>query len=129
MIFETSFDVMAAFLPDIDGLDLVPSLQALTGVELLVINGAGDLITPPSHSEDIVRHVPGAEHVVVEDAGHILMLEHPDLVTEQLLALIQRARRAVAEGVPVSSKPRVRRTVQDISKKRRAGRARREAAS
>ncbi len=57
------------------------------------------------------------------------MLEHPDLVTEQLLALIQRARRAVAEGVPVSSKPRVRRTVQDISKKRRAGRARREAAS
>lgn len=129
MIFQTSFDVMAAFLPDIDGLDLVPSLQALTGVELLVINGAGDLITPPSHSEDIVRHVPGAEHVVVEDAGHILMLEHPDLVTEQLLALIQRARRAVAEGVPVSSKPRVRRTVQDISKKRRAGRARREAAS
>ncbi len=129
MIFGTSFDVMAAFLPDIDGLDLLPSLGALTGVETLVMNGAGDLITPPGHSEDIVRHVPGAEHVVIEDAGHIIMLEHPDLVTEQLLALIGRARRAVAEGVPVSSKPRVRRSIQDISKKRRAARARREAAS
>nr|WP_166122010.1 alpha/beta hydrolase [Phycicoccus sp. HDW14] len=129
MIFATPFDVMAAFLPDIDALDLIPSLGALTGVEVLVMNGAGDLITPPSHSVEIVRHVPGAEHVVVEDAGHILMLEHPDLVTEQLLALVRRAQRAVAEGVPVGSKPRVRRTVQDISKKRRASRARREAAS
>ncbi len=129
MIFGTSFDVMAAFLPDIDGLDLIPSLAPLTGVETLVMNGAGDLITPPSHSEEIVRHVPGAEHVVVEDAGHIIMLEHPDLVTEQLISLIQRAQRAVAEGVAVGSKPRVRRTVQDISKKRRASRARRDAAS
>ncbi|MBM6401936.1 alpha/beta fold hydrolase [Phycicoccus sonneratiae] len=129
MIFATPFDVMAAFLPDIDALDLVPRLGALTGVETLVMNGAGDLITPPSHSVEIVRHVPGAEHVVVEDAGHILMLEHPDLVTEQLVGLVQRAQRAVAEGVPVSSKPRVRRTVQDISKKRRAARSRREAAS
>ncbi|GGL35529.1 alpha/beta hydrolase [Phycicoccus endophyticus] len=129
MIFETSFEVMAAFLPDIDGLDLIPALESLTGVETLVINGAGDLVTPASHSEEIVRHVPGAEHVVIEDAGHLLMLEHPDLVTEQLLALIQRARRAVADGVAVSSKPRVRRTVQDISKRRRAARARREAAS
>lgn len=129
MIFGTSFDVMAAFLPDIDALDLIPRLGALTGVETLVINGAGDLITPASHSEEIVRHVPGAEHVVVEDAGHILQLEHPALVTEQLLMLMQRAQRAMAEGVSVSSKPRVRRTVQDISKKRRAARARRGEAS
>lgn len=134
MIFATSFDVMAAFLPDIDGLDLAEHLEPLTGVETLVMNGAGDLVTPPAHSVEIVRHIPGAEHVVVEDAGHILMLEHPQLVTQQLLMLIGRAQRAVAEGLPVSSKPRVRRTIQDISKKRRveqarAGRGGREAAS
>ena len=127
MIFGTTFDVMAAFLPDIDGLDLVPGLDALTGVETLVMNGTGDLITPASHSEDIVRHVPGAEHVVVEDAGHIIMLEHPDLVTEQLLLMIGRAQRAVAEGVDLASKPRVRRTVKDMSTPRRAARAKRDA--
>ncbi len=124
MIFSTSFDVMAAFLPDIDRLDLGDQLDALTGIETLVMNGAGDLITPPSHSEEIVRRVPGAEHVVVEDAGHIIQLEHPTVVTQQLLMLISRAQRAVAEGITVSSKPRVRRTVQDISKKRRMAKAR-----
>ena len=134
MIFGTSFDVMAAFLPDMDSLDISEDVTALIGIETLVINGAGDLITPPSHSEEIVRRIPGAEHVVVEDAGHILQLEHPQVVTQQLLMLIGRAQRAVAEGLPVSSKPRVRRTVQDISKKRRvarakAGRSGREAAS
>jgi pimeloyl-ACP methyl ester carboxylesterase len=129
MIFGTSFDVLAAFLPDFDALDLAPDIVALTGVETLVINGAGDLITPAAHSEQIVRILPGAEHVVVEDAGHILMLEHPELVTEQLLMLVARAQRAVAEGVAVASKPRVRRTVQDISKKRGRRRAGRRATS
>jgi pimeloyl-ACP methyl ester carboxylesterase len=124
MIFATSFDVMAAFLPGFDALDIGADLAPLIGIETLVMNGAGDLVTPPSHSEEIVRRIPGAEHVVVEDAGHILMLEHPQLVTQQLLMLIARAQRAAAEGVPVSSKPRVRRTVQDISKQRRVARAR-----
>jgi pimeloyl-ACP methyl ester carboxylesterase len=129
MIFGTSFDVMAAFLPDIDGLDLAPDIVALTGVETLVLNGAGDLVTPPSHSEEIVRILPGAEHVVIEDAGHIVMLEHDELVTQQLLMLIGRAQRAEADGVPVASKPRVRRTIQDISKRRRGPRSGREAVS
>ena len=91
MIFSTSFDVMAAFLPDFDALDISADLAPLIGIETLVMNGAGDLVTPPSHSEEIVRRIPGAEHVVVEDAGHILMLEHPQLVTQQLLMLIARA--------------------------------------
>ncbi len=124
MIFDTSFEVMAAFLPHMDALDLTSSLAALHGVETLVMNGSGDLITPASHSEEILRHVPGAEHVLLEDAGHIIMLEHPGVVTDQLLKLVRRAQRAVAEGVDVSEKPRVRRTIRDMSKKRRGGRTR-----
>ena len=123
-IFGTRFEVMAAFLPDLDGLDITAHLSALRGVEVLVMNGAGDLITPPSHSVEIVRQIPGAEHVVVEHAGHIIMLEHAELVTQQLLMLIQRAQRAVAEGIPISSKPRVRRTIQDFSRKREQARVR-----
>lgn len=117
-IFSTPFEVMAAFLPDLDGLDITEGLSALVGIEVLVLNGAGDLLTPPSHSVEIVRRIPGAEHVVVEDAGHIIMVEHPELVNQQLLMLIQRAQRAVDEGVAVSSKPRVLRTIQDFSRKR-----------
>ena len=41
MIFSTSFDVMAAFLPDFDVLDISADLAPLVGIETLVMNGAG----------------------------------------------------------------------------------------
>ena len=53
--------------------------------------GDGDLLTPVAHSEEIVRRLPGAEHVVVRDSGHLLMLEHPDVVTLHLRELIERS--------------------------------------
>ena len=46
MIFSTSFDVMAAFLPDVDALDISEDLAPLIGIETLVMNGAGDLRDP-----------------------------------------------------------------------------------
>ena len=58
-----------------------------------------DLLTPPDHSEEIVRLVPGAEHVVINEAGHIIMLEHPEVVTGLLLSLIERGLRAADEGI------------------------------
>jgi pimeloyl-ACP methyl ester carboxylesterase len=118
MIFQTSFGVMAAFLPSLETLDERRALETFRGIETLVLNGEGDLLTPPNHSEDIVRVVPGAEHVVVTDAGHLIMLEHPDLVSEQLLALVERGQRAQAEHVPVEDTPRVRRTVTDVRRRR-----------
>lgn len=124
-IFATPFDVMADFLPTFDRHDKRESLVAFHGVETLVLNGVRDILTPPEHSVEIVRQIPGAEHVVIEDAGHIIMLEHPEVVTEQLLALIDRGRRAAALGVPVARKPRVRRTVTDVARRRKVEKARR----
>jgi hypothetical protein len=69
--------------------------------------------------------VPGAEHLVVEDAGHIIMLEHPEVLSEQLLELIERGLRAQAEHIDIGRKPRVRRTVTDLAKRRRIARSRR----
>jgi hypothetical protein len=88
-------------------------------VETLVINGVQDMLTPPEHSEEIVKLIPGAEHVLVNDAGHVIMLEHGDVVSEQLLALIGRAERAAAVQLDQRDKPRVRRTITDLAKRRR----------
>ena len=123
MIMSTPLSVMADFLPSIDVHDKRTALERFHGVETLVVNGMQDLLTPPDHSEAIVRLVPGAEHVVVEDAGHIIMLEHPEVLTEQLLELAERGARAVSEGLPVERKPRVRRTVTDIAKQRQVAAA------
>lgn len=118
MIFATPFEVMSDFLPTFDAHDKLHALGNFHGQEVLVFNGVQDILTPPDHSAAIVRHVPGAEHLLVRDAGHIIMIEHPDVLNEQLLDLIERGRRAVAEDVAVEAKPRVRRTVTDVTKRR-----------
>lgn len=119
LIFATPFSVMADFLPTLEMHDKRESLAAWTGIEVLVLNGLGDLLTPPEHSAEIVRRIPGAEHVVIRDAGHLVMLEHPQLVTEQLALLVDRGSRAAAEHLSPTAKPRVRQVLTDVARMRR----------
>ena len=123
MIFGTRIEVISDFMETFDRHDKRDALKAFIGVETLVLNGVQDLLTPPKHSEEIVRLIPGAEHVLINDAGHIIMLEHGDVVSEQLLSLIGRAERAAAANIDLRSKPRVRRMITDLGKKRRIERA------
>jgi pimeloyl-ACP methyl ester carboxylesterase len=66
----------------------------MNGVETLVMCGEQDLMTPADHSREMVEHVPGAELVILAEAGHLVMLEHPDLVSDHLRDLVERAVRA-----------------------------------
>jgi pimeloyl-ACP methyl ester carboxylesterase len=124
LLFATPLRVMSDFMPTFDRHDKRHALDHFLGVEVLVLNGGQDVLTPPEHSAEIVRRVPGAEHVVIQDAGHIIMLEHPDVLDEQLEALVSRGMRAHEAGVPVERKPRVRLLVMDLAKRRRVARAR-----
>ena len=119
MIFKTRMEVISDFMETFDKHDKREALEQFSGVETLVINGVQDMLTPPEHSEEIVKLIPGAEHVLVNDAGHVIMLEHGDVVSEQLLALIGRAERAAAVHLDQRDKPRVRRTITDLAKRRR----------
>ena len=65
-------------------------------VEVLVLVGATDRLTPRDQSEEIVRLVPGAEFVVIPDSGHMVTLEKPDQVDAHLLTLLARVRRDIA---------------------------------
>ncbi len=124
LILSTRFEVMAAFIPAIQSHDELDTLTTLVDKEVLVVNGEGDLLTPPAHSERIVERLPGSEHVIVQDAGHLIMLEHPEVITGQVLALLHRAEVDAAEALSVAAKPRVRRTIVDIAKGRRVRKAR-----
>jgi pimeloyl-ACP methyl ester carboxylesterase len=123
MIFKTRMEVISDFMETFDKHDKREALEQFIGVETLVLNGVQDLLTPPQHSEEIVKLIPGAEHVLVNDAGHIIMLEHADVVSEQLLALIVRAQRAAAAHIDQRDKPRVRRTITDLTLRRRVDKA------
>ena len=123
MIFRTRMEVISDYMETFDKHDKRQALEQFIGVETLVLNGVQDLLTPPQHSEEIVKLIPGAEHVLVNDAGHIIMLEHPDVVSEQLLGLIGRAQRAAAANIDQRHQPRVRRTITDLAKRRRVQKA------
>ncbi len=94
MLYNTRLDVVSAFIPRLNEHDKAEALAVYHGLETLVLNGSDDRLTPPEHSDAIVRLLPGSEHVSVDMAGHLIMLEHPGLLNEHLVDLVARSRRA-----------------------------------
>jgi pimeloyl-ACP methyl ester carboxylesterase len=90
MIAGTPVDVIAEFYPALAGMDHTGSLEPLKGIPTLVLTGEKDRMIPKEHSELLVERLPHSEHVVVPDAGHMVLLEQPEVVHEALSRLIQR---------------------------------------
>ena len=101
MIEGTPIDVVAEFYPAFTEHDKTEALAHFTDLPVLVLAGVGDLVTPSGHSEAIADLLPDAELVLVPDAGHLVMLEHPEAVTDRLADLLTRAG-AVPAGATVS---------------------------
>ncbi|RBY76364.1 alpha/beta hydrolase [Geodermatophilus sp. TF02-6] len=98
MIAGTPVEVIAAFYPALAGLDETGALAPLRAVPTLVLTGAEDALIPKEHSDAIVEGLPGAEYVVVPDAGHMVLLEKPEEVTAALSALIRRVAAELPTG-------------------------------
>lgn len=91
MIESTPIDVVAEFYPAFAEHDKAEALKHFAGLPVLVLAGEKDLVTPSEHSEAIADLLPDAELVLVPDAGHLAMLEHPEVVTDRLADLLVRA--------------------------------------
>lgn len=100
MIESTPIDVVAEFYPAFTQHEKGDSLAVLDGLPALVLAGDKDLLTPREHSEAIAEKLPGAELVVVADAGHLVVLEYPELVNARLAGLLARAADAVRAPLP-----------------------------
>lgn len=90
MIRATPVEVVAQFFAALLGHDKCAVLPILGRVPTLVIAGGKDRLTALSLAEEIAAAVPGADLVVDPEAGHLIMLENPDLVTGELHGLIDR---------------------------------------
>ncbi|MEU0970216.1 alpha/beta hydrolase [Streptomyces sp. NPDC005917] len=101
MIESTPIDVVAEFYPAFSDHDKTAALAYFQDMPVLVLAGVQDLVTPSEHSEVIADLLPEAELVLVSDAGHLVMLEHPEVVTDRLADLLTRAG-AVPAGATVS---------------------------
>ena len=87
----TPVGVLADFLPHLSAHDKREALAAMHSVQALVVGAGGDRLTPVEHSRDIVAALPHADYVEIPDAGHMVMLEHPDLVTAHIRVLVARS--------------------------------------
>lgn len=59
---------------------MLASIRAQT----IILSGGVDLLTPPSHARDLVAAIPGATHVHLPMAGHMLPHEASGAVTDAI---------------------------------------------
>jgi pimeloyl-ACP methyl ester carboxylesterase len=87
---RTSTETVARYLRTLYTHARYPALAALRATPVMVICGDRDMITPLAHSEEIVRHLPDAELVVVPDSGHVVTLEHAGEVNSALTRFLEK---------------------------------------
>lgn len=90
LIEATPIDVVAEFYPAFAAHDKTAALQRFAGIPVTVVAGDRDMITPAAHSVAVKEALPGAELVVLESTGHLMMLERPETVTRLLTELLAR---------------------------------------
>ena len=62
------------------------------GCPTLVLVGKEDALLPVAFSQQLAQGIPGAELVVLEKAGHGLLVESPEGVAQAMLAFLSRQR-------------------------------------
>ncbi|MGO4616419.1 alpha/beta fold hydrolase [Nocardia sp. 2YAB30] len=88
---ETPIVTMASFLSAFMVYDQTDALAVLSKIPTLVLCGSADLMTPPSQSVAMAAAVEYADFVMVEGAGHSVILEQPSQVAEAIARLVTRA--------------------------------------
>jgi pimeloyl-ACP methyl ester carboxylesterase len=87
---RTSVETLTKYLHTLYTHNRFPALSALRGVPVLVLVGTKDYLTPVTHSEEILKHLPEAELVKIDNSGHVVMLEKADEVNAALIPFLER---------------------------------------
>jgi pimeloyl-ACP methyl ester carboxylesterase len=86
-LLETSPEVLHGDYAACDAFDVMERLGEVQ-CPALVIGGTADRLTPPKYSIYLRDHIPGAELVLVDAAGHMVMLEKPEVVARAVSKFI-----------------------------------------
>ena len=108
MLDVTPVRVLADFIDTLGSHNRYAALAGLRECRVLVLSGDDDWMTPWSHAERIAAELPDSTLVRVRGAGHLVMLEQPEVVTghlEVLLTECARGRGATRPGF-LRRKPR-----------------------
>ena len=104
-IHTISLTTAAGFLPSLKRYDQYHALKSI-GAKTIVISGGADMTTPATHARDLAATIPGATHLHRPTAGHTLLQEESDFVTNAIASVMGLPRppaRAVSARVPGNS--------------------------
>lgn len=88
----SSIEVIRDFLPIFAEHDRMRALPTIGRVPTLIMAAEGDYLTPVDHGRAMAGAIPDADYVEVANAGHMMMLEYPELVSLHVAGLVDRAR-------------------------------------
>ncbi len=97
IIRATPVAVVAEFYLALLNHDERAGLDALGRVPVTVITGERDRLVPPDKSDELAAGIPGADLVRVAGAGHVIILEQPDLVNGVIAALLERTAQGMSQ--------------------------------
>ncbi|HEX4433459.1 MAG TPA: alpha/beta fold hydrolase [Acidimicrobiales bacterium] len=80
--------VRGDFLRSISTMDLLEGVATMQ-VPTTVMVGTRDALTLPKKADQIVATVPGARLVTLQNRGHMLPLEDPDAVTDEIVRAVK----------------------------------------
>ncbi|UVF17516.1 alpha/beta fold hydrolase [Microvirga terrae] len=94
--------------------DVRPHLEAITCPTLVMV-GRQDRWSPLAQHEEMARLIPNAELVVIEDSGHMSLLEQPEQVSRALLRFLgfENDRMAAERGADGEVEPMSHDTIPD----------------
>ncbi|OBC01893.1 alpha/beta hydrolase [Mycobacterium sp. 852013-50091_SCH5140682] len=78
-----SLTTAAGFLPSLKRYDVYHALKSIAA-KTFVVSGGTDVLTPPSHSRDLAAAIPGALHLHHPTAGHMLLQDAAECVTDAI---------------------------------------------
>ncbi len=73
-----------------NGFNIIDRIAAIKAPSLIIC-GKDDLLTPPKYAEFLHRSLANSRLSLIEDAGHMVMLEKPDEVNKEIEEFIKQA--------------------------------------
>jgi 3-oxoadipate enol-lactonase len=73
------------------------SILPTIAVPTLVVVGSDDRLTPPSMSDELASAIPGAERVLIGEAGHVSNLDQPAMFNEVVGDFLNRHSRLASK--------------------------------
>lgn len=80
-------EVLIAELQAADAFDVSTDVGRI-GVPTLVMCGSDDQVMPPAASRQLHKKIPGSRLVIIEGAGHMVMLEQPRATNDAIRAFL-----------------------------------------